>query len=138
MRYLVTTEALMSGIQVRRAPAPALTGQAWPHGHRNISLPGHPRLMLITECGRLLLAAHAISADLYAITGPSSSRWRRTRTGDLGGARRQGIGHLGPGLLAGRVRVVVLVVAADLPELARPCALRSTRPDPLRAGMLMR
>jgi hypothetical protein len=78
------------------------------------------------------------AADLYAITGPPSSRWRRTRTGDLGGARRQGIGHLGPGLLAGRVRVVVLVVAADLPGLARPCALRSTRPDPSRVGMLMR
>jgi len=46
--------------------------------------------------------------DLYAITGPPPSRWRRARTGDLGGARRQGIGHLGPGLLAGRVRVVVL------------------------------
>jgi len=48
------------------------------------------------------------AADLDAITGPPPSRWRRTRTGDLGGARRQGIGHLGPGLLAGRVRVVVL------------------------------
>jgi len=48
------------------------------------------------------------AADLYAITGPPPSRWRRTRTGDLGGSRRQGIGHLGPGLLAGRVRVVVL------------------------------
>jgi hypothetical protein len=34
------------------------------------------------------------AADLDAITGPPPSRWRRTRTGDLGGARRQGIGHL--------------------------------------------
>lgn len=69
MRHLVTTEALMSGIGLRRAPAPALTGQAWPHGHRSISLLGHPRLILITltlitECGRLAVAAHARSADL--------------------------------------------------------------------------
>ena len=69
------------GFGLRRAPAPALTGQAWPHGHRSISLLGHPRLMLITECGRLAVAAHARSADLYA-SGCSvlSQRWRPERS----------------------------------------------------------
>jgi hypothetical protein len=48
MRYLVTSQAPMSGIRATTSTAPALTGQAWPHGHRSISLLGHPRLMLIT------------------------------------------------------------------------------------------
>jgi hypothetical protein len=66
MRYLVTTEAPMSGIRATTSAGPALTGQAWPHGHRSISLLGHPRSLLITECGRLAVAAHARSADMYA------------------------------------------------------------------------
>lgn len=64
MRYLVTTGALMSGSGLGRASAPALTGEAWPHGHRSISLLGHPRLMLIRKCGRLAVAAHARSAAM--------------------------------------------------------------------------
>jgi len=38
------------------------------------------------------------AADLYAITGPPPSRWRRTRTGDLDGAPPSGNRSPGPRL----------------------------------------
>jgi hypothetical protein len=80
MRYLVTTETLMSGIRATTSTGPGLDRPSMASWTPSISLLGHPRLMLITECGRLALAAHARSACTVGGTSAITSRCTQIRS----------------------------------------------------------
>lgn len=84
MRYLVTTEALMSGIRATTSTGPGLdrpSMASWTPEHQPAWT---SRLMLITECGRLALAAHARSAAMRGIGNLGVHPLRRAEPGDMG------------------------------------------------------